>query len=73
MFTIFKIISTDLMITTTCCNKITSLNDLNYQWPAGFAKFSIEIVGFQKELNPDDVLKLEVILDTKLRLIWALY
>ncbi len=38
----------DLSVTTPCCKKVTSLNDLNYIWPAGFARYVIEII------NPDE-------------------
>ena len=33
---------TDLNITTPCCNSVGSLNDLIYDWPAGFATFILE-------------------------------
>ncbi len=32
----------DLMIMTPCCRTHTSLNDLRYEWPAGFARFVLE-------------------------------
>ncbi|MEW9701959.1 hypothetical protein [Paenibacillus sp. SI8] len=43
----------NLSMVTDCCNKATSLNDLNYKWNAGFSRFSIEII------NPKDDLTLE--------------
>ncbi len=33
---------TDLTITTPCCDTATSLNNLHYDWPAGFARFVLE-------------------------------
>ena len=30
-----------LEVATPCCAAITSLNDLEYRWPAGFAKFAL--------------------------------
>jgi hypothetical protein len=33
---------TDLRATPPCCGHATSLNDLNYVWPAGFARFVLE-------------------------------
>lgn len=33
---------TDLAVTTPCCGATTSLNLLDYVWPAGFARFVIE-------------------------------
>ncbi len=32
----------DLRVTTPCCGRSTNLNDLNYVWPAGFARFALE-------------------------------
>jgi hypothetical protein len=32
---------TDLSTRTPCCHTATSLNDLRYDWPAGFATFEI--------------------------------
>ena len=31
----------DLSVHTPCCATATSLNDLRYDWPVGFAKFSL--------------------------------
>ena len=33
----------DLATTTPCCATAASLNDLEYVWPAGFARFELEI------------------------------
>src|SRR5262249_13741059 len=32
----------DLTIKLPCCGKGSSLNDLKYEWPAGFARFVLE-------------------------------
>jgi hypothetical protein len=32
----------DLRATTPCCGHSTTLNDLSYVWPAGFARFVLE-------------------------------
>lgn len=32
---------TDLQVVTPCCQASSSLNDLDYQWPAGFASFRL--------------------------------
>ncbi len=37
----------DLAVATPCCGAATSLNDLNYVWPAGFGRFVLEA------MNPD--------------------
>lgn len=33
-----------LMVTVPCCNAGTSLNDLAFDWPMGFAKFAITVL-----------------------------
>jgi len=38
----------DMSITTPCCNSNVSLNQLEYIWPVGFARYVIEI------MNPDE-------------------
>jgi hypothetical protein len=64
---------TDLAFVTPCCHRKTSLNDLNYHSPAGFAKFVIAITGAQKEIEAKDLNELNNILGTQLRIIWAHY
>ena len=32
----------DLTVSTPCCAFVTTLNDLDYQWPAGFSRFVLE-------------------------------
>ncbi len=61
-----------LEIITPCCNTKSSLNDLIYDFPAGFAKFSIEL------FNPPDIEVIEIktilssILETPINSTWAL-
>jgi len=64
---------TDLTFITPCCKKKTSLNDLTYKSPAGFAKFVVCISDAQNELEKSELEKLEEMLGTTLRLIWAHY
>lgn len=33
----------DLAVTVPCCAATTTLNDLVYDWPTGFARFSLEV------------------------------
>lgn len=63
----------DLSFTTPCCHKKTSLNDLRYKSPAGFAKFVITITDPGKEISKEDLNNLEKIMGTSLRLVWAHY
>lgn len=64
----------DLRVSTPCCGAQTSLNDLLYSWPAGFARYTLEV------LNPGVGSLAERVLDgvqralgTRVRVIWAHY
>lgn len=63
----------DLSVTTPCCKTSTTLNDLDYHAPSGFAKYVIDIIDPQdskadgQKVQPE----LERLLGTKLRLINA--
>jgi hypothetical protein len=63
----------DLAFNTPCCHKQTSLNNLSYQSPAGFAKFVITVEGAENEIQPRDLDDLQQILGTKLKTFWAHY
>jgi hypothetical protein len=63
----------DLTFMTPCCHKRTSLNDLNYDMPAGFSKFVISIADPLNDVQSNTILALENILGTKVRKIWAHY
>ena len=63
----------DLSVVVPCCNSKTSLNELKYEWPAGFAQFGIEIVNPNRDISGGELHSIEIILDTKLRKIWAHY
>jgi len=65
----------DLSVSPPCCGKRTSLNDLRYVKPAGFAKFSLEAMnpGRGEDLDPKQLQQLESLLGCTLRQIWAQY
>lgn len=63
----------DLVVTTPCCNSRVSLNDLKYEWPAGFARFVIEVQDPADDLQSGEIMALEEIVGCKLRTIWAHY
>jgi hypothetical protein len=63
----------DLSFVTPCCHKSTSLNDLKYSWPAGFAKFVIGINDPPTDIKDDAVIELGTILGTRIRKVWAHY
>ena len=56
-----------------CCEEVCSLNDLEYDWPAGFAKFSIQISNLKGEVDSSIVQKLEDIISCRIRKVWAQY
>jgi hypothetical protein len=64
---------TDLIFTTPCCHKKTSLNNLTYTSPAGFAKFVISISDPHTGLSEVELKQLQDISGTILRIIRAHY
>jgi hypothetical protein len=63
----------DLAIKSPCCKNQTSLNELMYVWPAGFARFSIEIRSPSQDIDANFIRVLEGVLGTTLKEIWAHY
>jgi hypothetical protein len=64
---------TDLYVDVPCCGARLSLNDLEYVWPAGFARFALEIRNPLADLNKEQLLALEQILGCGIRKVWAHY
>jgi hypothetical protein len=64
---------TDLIFTTECCNGETSLNDLVYDSPAGFAHFVMAITSPGEPIEDENLKELETILGTELKQILARY
>ena len=63
-----------LDVTVPCCGSALSLNELDYQWPAGFARFVLEAMNPNvPDLRKEDVDELTSILGTPLRRIWTHY
>ncbi len=56
-----------------CCGKACSLNDLKYEWPAGFARFVIEVENSANLLTAEQRQVVEDKLGCELRAIWAHY
>jgi hypothetical protein len=63
----------DLTVYLPCCSVWWSLNDLDYVWPAGFARFSLEATDPNGDLTVEQIAALERILGTRLKRIWAHY
>lgn len=58
----------NLTVTLPCCSMVSSLNDLIYDMPQGFARFMLELE--YGELNEGQVSELEQVLGCKLRQVW---
>jgi len=63
----------NLDIKVPCCGIEVSLNDLRYDWPAGFAMFKIEVRNPEKDISESHLKRLETILGVTLRKIWSHY
>lgn len=65
---------TDLRIKTPCCGFETSLNDLDYRPPAGFARFIIEVLNLEYEYaQEEEMAELSAVAGRPLRQIAAHY
>lgn len=64
---------TDLSVITPCCGCETNLNDLQYCWPAGFARFCITISSPSSDLEKPVMEAVEHALGTDLRRVWIHY
>ena len=62
-------------VSLPCCGKDADLNDLDWQWPAGFATFMLEAMNPQLPgwLPDDDRRDLEAILGCDIRQIYSHY
>jgi hypothetical protein len=64
-----------LQVIVPCCHIQTTLNDLRYKWPAGFARFIMEVrnPGRSEALTEEEIRQLEHLLGCKLRQVLAHY
>ncbi|MBI1282556.1 MAG: hypothetical protein GC179_30800 [Anaerolineaceae bacterium] len=60
----------DLNVTMPCCHATGSLNDLHYVWPAGFARFSLEALNPNADLDDQHMRDVEEMLGCGVRKIW---
>jgi hypothetical protein len=64
----------NLDVVVPCCSSKTTLNDLNYNFPQGFARFVLAARNPDiHELDKQSIEELEQIIDCKLRIIWTHY
>ncbi len=61
----------DLSIDTPCCGLTTSLNELRYVWPCGFARFRISFSSPGRDLAPQVLGSIADALETPVRKVWA--
>ncbi len=63
----------DLMVEVPCCGAQGSLNDLNYYWPAGFARFRLQARNPSGNVDDSQLGLLAGIMKCELRKIQAHY
>lgn len=64
----------DLHVVTPCCSHLTTLHDLRYNWPAGFARIVLEICNHEGGWLGDGELRLiEEALGCRIRQIMSHY
>ena len=65
----------NLQVQLPCCDATSTLNDLNYMMPSGFARYLLKAQGGRlgQHLPVDKMQSLETILNTPLKQIWAQY
>lgn len=62
-----------LAVMTPCCGASSSLDDLKYELPAGFARFVLEAQDPKADLDDQQMQALAQIIGVGLRKIWAHY
>ncbi len=62
---------TDLSVRVPCCGNDSSLNDLRYEMPQGFARFTLSIREPGRDLAAAELRELEQLLGLALRVVWA--
>lgn len=63
----------NLIVIMPCCGITVSLNDLHYEWPAGFARFVLQARNPGGDVSLEQIQRLEALLGCRLRKIWAHY
>ena len=65
---------TDLGVETPCCRRQTTLNDLRYEMPAGFARFVLEAANPNLSEAPAKLTsELELLLGVNFSTVWTRY
>jgi hypothetical protein len=59
-----------LAVETPCCGRVTSLNDLDYVEPQGFACVAIQVMNPDTDLEPEELRKVGQAFGLPVRLVW---
>jgi hypothetical protein len=66
-----RALCSDLTVTCPLCSAVGSLNDLDYDWPQGFASWSLEIMNPDTaEMSPEQVAELATLIGHPIRVIY---
>ena len=60
----------NLSVQTPCCDRATTLSDLDYDRPQGMACVAISLMNPDADLEPEERLKVEAALGLPVRIIW---
>jgi hypothetical protein len=63
----------DLTVVTPCCGCATSLNELRYHWPAGFARFCLTLAQPPEDIEASIREAVGKVLGASLRRVWVRY
>jgi len=62
----------DLAVAVPCCEADVSLDDLDYDWPCGFASFELEVWNPNRgQLTDDELAETSAVLGCEVRQVWA--
>lgn len=63
----------DLSVKLPCCGRDSSLNDLKYYLPCGYARMEITIANMERKFSEEELIKIGELLGEKVRVILARY
>lgn len=64
---------TQLNVRTRCCDVTTSLNELRYDWPQGFARWWLEVMNPTAQLSDTQIEVVAEAIGHPVRVVWAHY
>lgn len=60
-----------LDVTTPCCARRVSLNDLDYRGPLGFASWAVTVSDSPRDLSETEIQQIETALGHRIRIVYA--